>query len=150
MPPRKTRLSPDLAAARKKLEAWRSSFEGRRRVPREFWDLAVPLSRIHGVSRTSTVLGLSYRTLEKRLGATEPSSNAKAAERKSESFTFVEVSPRERPHAETGDCVLEIENRRGVKLTLWPGGDRFGHRVHPRAHRPPRRVESTRSLKASL
>ena len=115
MPGRKTRLSPDLAAARKKLEAWRSSFEGRRRVPQELWELVVPLARIHGLSRTSSVLGLNYRTLEKRLRVSDTAA-AKAPEG-SESFTFVEVSPRER-HASTGDCVLELESRRGVKLTL--------------------------------
>jgi hypothetical protein len=65
-------LPKDLAQARSRFEAWRQRRPGSQRIPRRLWDLAVWLASQHGLSRTTTALGLDYYSLKRRVEAAAP------------------------------------------------------------------------------
>jgi hypothetical protein len=62
-------LPKDLVQARSRFEAWRGRRQGRDRIPRRLWALAVRLVSTYGVSRTAVALGLDYYSLKKRAEA---------------------------------------------------------------------------------
>src|SRR5262245_16098592 len=59
-------LPSDLARGRSQFQAWRGSCSGRGRIPHALWAVAVRLAKIHGVGRTSEVLGLDHDHLKAR------------------------------------------------------------------------------------
>ena len=102
-------LPKDLVRARNGFEAWRGRRQGRDRIPRRLWALAVRLVRIHGVSRTSVALGLDYYSLKKRAEAAGlPSQSSDAPSR---GPAFVELSA---PIGLGKQCVFELDNGAGV------------------------------------
>ena len=100
-------LPKDLRRARDRFEAWRQRRQGRDRIPRRLWALAVRLVRIHGVSRTSVALGLDYYSLKKR-AAGLPSQTSDAPTR---GPAFVELSA---PLGLGKQCVFELDNGAGA------------------------------------
>jgi hypothetical protein len=73
---------PDLADARKRLDAWRRTRPDPRPIPEEFWSETVALCRSHPVARA---LSLNYYGLKRRCQNQEPSGF--------EGFSFVEMTP---------------------------------------------------------
>lgn len=63
------KLAGDLVRGRSRLQAWRERREGRGRIPRRLWALAVRLAKKHGICRTATVLRLDYYSLKKQVEA---------------------------------------------------------------------------------
>jgi hypothetical protein len=63
--PRQSNL--ELIHAQSRFQAWRSRRTLGERIPRELWTLAVRLAKTHGVSQTSTSLGLDYYGLKRRV-----------------------------------------------------------------------------------
>jgi hypothetical protein len=59
-----------LSTARRQLTQWRRRQHGRKRLPKELWEMAVALAREHGVHRTARTLGLKYESLQKHLATT--------------------------------------------------------------------------------
>ena len=108
--PKPTRPVPrPLALATESFEKWRKRGPARRKIPDRLWNLARSLAETYGVNRTARALRLDYYDLKGRVQAAGPS-GAPAAE---PAATFLEVLPRP-----GGECVVEIEDRRGAKMTI--------------------------------
>lgn len=104
-------LPSDLKAAVAHFEKWRATRSGRGRIPDTLWSLAVDVAQHHGIYRVAKTLRLDYQGLKRRVAAAKPLSPQE------ESFPpFVELdlsrsfSPME--------CVLELEDRDGPKMTI--------------------------------
>jgi hypothetical protein len=97
-------LPSDLARGRSRFQAWREKREPGSRIPQDLWDMAVGLARIHGVSRTSTVLGLDYYSLRKRV-------EAAVARPRATVTSFVELPS---PIRVGKECRLELDNGTGA------------------------------------
>ena len=98
-----------LALATERFEKWRKRGRARRKIPDRLWDLARSLAETYGVNRTAQALRLDYYDLKGRVEASGPS-GAPDAET---AATFVELLPQS-----GGECVVEIEDRRGAKMTI--------------------------------
>ena len=108
--PKSIRTVPrPLARATQCFEKWRSGSPARRKIPEGLWDLAATLGGTYGVNRTAQVLRLDYYDLKRRVEA----AGLKAAPGSETVATFVEVLPRP-----GGECAVEIEDRRGAKMTI--------------------------------
>jgi hypothetical protein len=108
--PKSTRTVPrPLARAAERFEKWRKRGPRRRKIPDGLWDLARTLAEAYGVHRTARALRLDYYDLKGRVEAATPTGAAGAEP----AATFLEVLPR--PGSE---CVVEIEDRRGGKMTI--------------------------------
>jgi hypothetical protein len=110
-PPAKLPIT--LSGARHQLDRWRRRHRPHTRLPKEFWEQAVALAGQHGVSRTSTALGLKYDSLKKHLAAaTGPASNGR--EQRCE---FLELRP---PSLAVSpmECTMEWEEAEGVKTRM--------------------------------
>ena len=77
-------LPSDLAQGRSQFQAWRGQCGGRGRIPHALWALGVRLAKVHGISRTATVLGLDFDSLKAR-------SEAVAQERPLGGPAFIEL-----------------------------------------------------------
>ena len=148
--PKSTRPVPrPLALATDRFEKWRKRGPARRKIPERLWDLARGLAETYGVNKTARALRLDYYDLKGRVealgrGAAPPPETA---------ATFVEVLPRQ-----GGECVVEIEDRRGGKRrsgsrarsTLWRSRSRFLGGVDDpgnTSHEDPRRLGARRFQK---
>lgn len=64
----RSRVSPEFAAVRRRLQQWRATRPHRRApIPEPLWADAVLLAQRHGVFETSRVLGLGYEGLKRRV-----------------------------------------------------------------------------------
>src|SRR2546423_946736 len=101
-------LPPDLVHGRRRFQAWRERRKPGGRIPQSLWAMAIRLAKIHGVSRTSTALGLDYYSLKKRAEAavTPPLSSGPA---------FVELTP---PALVAKQCRLELDNGAGATVRV--------------------------------
>jgi hypothetical protein len=115
----KTKCRPflsNLEPVRSEVEAWRRSRKKGERIPEQLWQAMGELARAFGVGRVSRVLGVGYHALKER--ARGP---AHAAESRNNSAVFVELPmPGAVPRS---DCVVELEDGRGAKMTLRLGSD---------------------------
>jgi len=102
-------LAKDLLRARSRFEAWRQQRQGRGRIPRRLWTLAVRLVNTHGVSRTAVALGLDYYSLKKRVKAT--GHQPQSSDPPSRGPAFVELSA---PIALGKQCVFELNHGAGA------------------------------------
>jgi hypothetical protein len=114
MPRRNKAPSADLCSARDVVEKWRSECEGRRRVPQDLWDLAVPLAKKYGVNRFSVFLKLKYDVLKRRTAESEPEPDQTS---NLPEPTFVEL-PRLASNPNSGNTVVEIRSRSGEELII--------------------------------
>jgi hypothetical protein len=105
-----------LVQAQRKVERWRAAHLSHTRIPDHLWCLATDLAETHGVSRTATLLRLSYGSLKKRLNARSDQRTATEDERQTAqpaahspapSPAFVEFSVG--PPPETTACTIEVE-----------------------------------------
>ncbi len=107
--PKSTRTVPTpLARAAQRFEKWRRS-RTKREIPERLWNLATKLGDKYGVNRTAQALRLGYHDLRRRVEA----AGQKAASGSETAATFVEVLP-----SRGGECVVEIEDRQGTKMTI--------------------------------
>jgi hypothetical protein len=108
--PKSTRTVPTpLARAAQRFEKWRRS-RTKREIPERLWNLATKLGGKYGVNRTAQALRLGYHDLKRRV---EVADLAGAGPGPKTAATFVEVLP-----SRGGECVVEIEDRQGTKMTI--------------------------------
>lgn len=63
-------LPQELAASRRRVDAWREAQNGvRRHIPDEIWSEAVALTARYSLTKVSGALGIPYESLRKRAGA---------------------------------------------------------------------------------
>jgi hypothetical protein len=101
-------LPPDLVRGQRRFQAWRGQRKVGCRIPQPLWTMAIRLAKTHGVSRTSTALGLDYYSLKERAEAavTPPQSSGPA---------FVELTP---PVVVARQCQLELDNGAGATMRV--------------------------------
>ena len=101
-------LPGDLVRGRRRFDTWRGRRKAGSRIPEALWELAVRLVKTHGVSRTSTALGLDYYSLKKRAeeAADEPQSGGTA---------FVELPS---PVLVGKQCLFELDNGAGATMRV--------------------------------
>lgn len=91
----------------RRLERWRGKRTGRARIPEALWAAAGELARQHGVNRVSKVLRLEFNYLKRMAEA----GGRIAPKRRAAAPAFVELIAPET--ADTQECVIELEGRRG-------------------------------------
>jgi hypothetical protein len=101
-------LPKDLHQARNRFQAWRSQQFGRGRIPRELWELAVRLVRLHGLSRTASALRLDYYSLKKHAEADAPEPSAGQP-------TFVQLPT---PVLPAKQALFELDPQTGATLRV--------------------------------
>lgn len=77
------------------------------------WAAAANVAATYGIHRTAKALGLDYAGLKKHVKPAAPQPSSPPEERPP---AFVEVVPA--PSANSRDCVIELENRGGVKMRI--------------------------------
>ena len=102
------KLPPDLIRARNRFHAWRGQRKLGERIPQPLWALAVRLAKLHGVSRTATVLGVDYYSLRKRTGTA-------TAQRQSNAPAFVEWPS---PILIGKECRFQLDNGAGATMRV--------------------------------
>lgn len=106
-------VSAGLEQVRHQIDRWRSTRRKVSPMPAELWAAAVALSRIHGVSMTSRVLGLSYTSLKDRVASTKPKVGSREPTR------FVELTPGSLMDGSVpSGAELELCHPDGAKLVL--------------------------------
>jgi len=102
------RLPPDLERGRSRIQAWREQGRPGGRVSEPLWAMAVRLAATHGLSRTATVLGVSYCGLKQRaeLAGTAPQPSGSS---------FIEVRS---PVVVGRQCLLELDNGAGATMRV--------------------------------
>lgn len=110
---RKRALPAQVEAVRDRLEAWRRSRRSlRERIPERLWQSAARLARTHGVHPIARALRLNYDHLKRRVG--EGRETAEAGQASEPAFVELDLGqPRSEAH-----CVVELEDRRGAKMTI--------------------------------
>jgi hypothetical protein len=104
---------PQLQPLAQRLKAWRASRTRGQRIPDELWKAAGELARVHGLSRTSAALKLSYYDLKRRL----PSGRIQRR-RPLTPAPFVEVAPPALAPGLAERGTLELVQASGARLTL--------------------------------
>ena len=108
----KTFTHDEFSDTAREFRQWRAARRRGARIPADLWRSATGLAERHGVSRTSTALGLDYYALKKRLGTGSSDANAGAiVSRPDSERPFVEVSLTSA--AATVTCAIEVEKLDG-------------------------------------
>ena len=103
-------IPAQIEVVRRQIAAWRTSQRPGRRIPAALWDAAADVARIHGVSLTSTALGLAYTKLKQRVLAAGGAAPAPAPQ-------FVELLPNMLA-GDGGLCRVEITGRPGTVIRI--------------------------------
>lgn len=110
---RKRALPAPVEALRGQLEKWRKRRSSlRERIPEALWQSAARLAREHGVHPIASALRLNYDHLKRRVST--GSETAVACQTSEPAFVELEVG---QPSSEA-HCVVELEDRRGAKMTI--------------------------------
>lgn len=121
------RLPADLAAARRRIEKWRSAGRARRPLPKKIWEMAADLVPTHGVYRVSQVLRLEYykvkeqaetRQAGRRMASKQPSSKRAKPAPKPTTPAFVEVSAPSSVMSSSLGYTVELIDASGRQMTI--------------------------------
>lgn len=109
----------DLDEVRRDFERWRQSRRFGARIPEELWQAAAEVGREIGVSKASRELCLDYYKLRRRAESTpEQRPDAESPQERK----FLEI-----PLCAGPECILEVEDARGVRLRVELKGAMPGH-----------------------
>ena len=112
---RATTLPRELASARRRIDGWRAGNDKRRLIPEPIWAQAVGLARVHGASRVSAAMRLSYEGLKSRLGnADRELPEGERTLTASASPPFIEIPP----VGLRGEATVEIAGGAGRHMTI--------------------------------
>ena len=101
-------LPPDLVQGQRRFQAWRKQRKRGCAIPPSLWAMATRLANSHGISRTSTVLGLDYYSLKER-------AEAVTGEAPSQPPAFVELPA---PVLVGKQGLFELDNGAGATLRV--------------------------------
>jgi hypothetical protein len=114
-PERHQELKARIEPLRQQVESWRHNKTGNQRMPESFWEGAVELAKLYGVSAVQKILRIDYRGLERRtLGIRKPVGKARATT-PAPVRSFIEL-----PSLPTRriEHLVELEDGTGRKLSL--------------------------------
>ena len=106
--------SAELQAVARHLKTWRATRHPGQRIPEDLWRAAANLARVHGLSRTATVLKLSYYDLRRRRQAGQ----ARSSGRRRCGPVFVEVPAMPLPPGGGERGTVELVAASGARLIL--------------------------------
>lgn len=109
-------LPPDLAEAQARFEAWRRERRGQTRIPRELWSAAAALVPVHGATRVSTVLRLSYADLKRHSADNPPPTSGPAS--CPPSVSFIALPPGLALGQTHREACIELAHPSGATLRL--------------------------------
>jgi len=114
-PERHQELKSRIEPLRQQVESWRHNKTGKEHMPETFWEGAVELAKLYGVSAVQKILRIDYRGLERRtLGIRKPVGKARAAQPTAvRSFIELPALPTRR-----AEHLVELEDGTGRKLSL--------------------------------
>lgn len=101
-------LAPALARAQERFRAWRRKRKPGERIPEPLWAAAVKLARVHGISRTTSTLGLDYYSLKERLESAN-------GEREVTAGAFIELPA---PAVLSKQCTITLDNDVGATMRV--------------------------------
>ena len=104
-------ITAAVAPVQQPLAAWREQRRHREAIPDRLWRQIVPLARVHGVSPIAQALRLNYTALKSRVVERSVAASAGPC-----ASGFIETSSA--PWLAGPQYILEVEDRRGAKLTL--------------------------------
>lgn len=104
-------LQLTLEDVRKKFETWRETRRRCHPIPRELWDAAVDLTKIHSINAVSRALRLNYTTLRNHVHDKIPKVPAGDLQK-----AFVELDFFKQ--ALTSHCVVEMEKPGGARMKI--------------------------------
>ena len=114
-----TQSDPAFAAAiarvQPALAAWRQRRKPREPIPEALWRRMATLARSYGLSPVAQSLSVNYTALKRHLAARPTPEPSRAG---AVPPGFVEVPLATWPAEPSGPWVIELEDRRGSKLTL--------------------------------
>ena len=111
------RNGESLEEVRERFKRWRETRGRGEHVPRELWVAAVGVARVHGLHVTARELHLDTGGLKRR--QQEPPGGPLQAARSEMQFVELTVAPAREPGAQRlGECVIEMESRRGAKMRV--------------------------------
>lgn len=113
-----SRLPADLAAARTRLEKWRSNGRPKRPLPREMWDMAADLVPTHGVYRVSRALRLEYYKVKKQAEDRQAKKRTKKNAKRKPVFVEVAGPPSSPVVAPSLGCTVELADESGRRMTI--------------------------------
>jgi hypothetical protein len=104
---------PSLEEVKEAFEKWRGERKSKRTpIPEELWKKAAELTANYSVCQVVRSLRLSYSDFKKHTIIPEHKRNVK----KDHKAAFVEILPL--PELSDCECIMEMENGKGVKLKL--------------------------------
>lgn len=101
-------LAPALARAEERFRVWRRKRKPGDRIPDPLWAAAVKLALVHGISRTSSTLGLDYYSLKERLESVH-------GEREATAGAFIELPA---PAVLSKQCTIALDNGTGATMRV--------------------------------
>ena len=104
---------PQLQPLAQRLKAWRAARTPGQCIPDELWKAAADLARVHGLSRTSSALKLSYYDLKRRLVV-----GRIPRRRRLTPAPFVEVAPPALASGLSERGTVELVQASGARLIL--------------------------------
>lgn len=115
---RRSEVPAELLAAAVNVEQWRGTRLRGTRMPAALWSEAVKLAARFGVSRTATVLRVSYYSLKRRCQRPSAPRQRETIDRSSGTApTFVELPPMAFVPPKS-ECVIEFEKPSGARLRI--------------------------------
>lgn len=113
---------PTLEEIRKQFETWRKTRRKYRPIPRDLWRQAAALTAYYPISTVSKALRLNCTDLKRHAQEAEAAAPSGAAT--GPAFVELDVSG-----AISGQCMVEMENRAGARLTMYCAGNTWGNLV---------------------
>ena len=113
-----SRLPADLAAARTRLEKWRSSGRPKRPLPREMWEMAADLVPSHGVYRVSRALRLEYYKVKEQAEDRQARKRTKRSAKRKPVFVEVAGPPSPPVVDPCLGCTVEVTDPSGRRITI--------------------------------
>lgn len=108
---KRSRLPADLTAGARGVNRWRERRKRPGRMPEDLWSECVALARVHGVNAVARALRLDYYSLKRRVEASSRRSRVSPP-------VPVFVEARVPPAPLSAECVFELENPGGGKMTV--------------------------------
>jgi len=113
---------PTLEEIRTQFEAWRKTRRKYRPIPKDLWRQAAALTAYYPITTVSKALRLNYTDLKRHTREAETDEPSGAAPGQA----FVELDA---PGAISGQCMVEMENKAGARLTMYCAGSTWGNLV---------------------
>jgi hypothetical protein len=109
-----------LTELEERFRGWRESRRRGDRIPPQLWAAAVDMAREHGVPRVANRLRLNAEFLNRRMDGAVSRELASKADKPDTEFVelFAAPPPSTTTAAVTRECVIELENARGVKMRV--------------------------------